>query len=97
MKTRQKYIDGKITHREYYAQFVTEEDKKMVKRNFGKRITESKDEHLNNIPLQLWDLLAGGYETQYKGVELRKAGDNISLAGAVCILKEAARQIKEET
>lgn len=98
MHTRQEYMNGTVTHREYYGQFVTDGTKELVKHTFGVvRLSTafSEDEHFNNISLDKWDnlgiLIQGSASAQVKEV-----GDFISKAGLVCILKEAARQVVEE-
>lgn len=93
-------MNGKVTHREYYAQFVTPAIKQMVIDRIGlKTLAQSTDEHLNDIPLHVWDNLAGSSKFQRMrgdySCTLRIADDN-SLASQVCALKEAAKQIKEE-
>lgn len=83
--TRQDYMDGKCTHSEYYAQWATGYIHSLVKSSIGEEaIKNSQDEHFNDIPLQVWDKLA-----QF----VSYFPDN-SLATRVCILKEAARQIR---
>ncbi len=95
--TRADYMAGKCTHREYYAQFVTPFIRATVAESIGtERIRASKDPHLNDIPLARWDELAGGIRTGLRADALRAAGDFPSLAAAVCILKEAARQVAEQ-
>ena len=60
--TRKDYNDNKCTHREYYAQFVSEETKKIVLRYIGlDRLKASKDQHLNDIALGSWDTLPQEY------------------------------------
>jgi hypothetical protein len=84
---RQQYMDHEVTHRQYYAQFVTPEIKTIVLDRFGlQRLLRSHDEHLNDIPLGEWDSLAG-----------RISADDNSLCARVCTLKEAARQLIEES
>ena len=87
-------MDGEFTHREYNAQFVTDGIKSVVKSRFGlKRLKETSDQkNLNSIPLKEWD------DTPIFGVsaKLREAGDYLTAAGKVCILKEAARQLIEQ-
>lgn len=97
---RQDYMNGKCSHREYYAQFVTPAVKQMVMDRIGlKELVRSTDEHLNDIPLNVWDNLAGSTRLALMrgdySCTLRIADDN-SLASQVCALKEAAKQIKEE-
>jgi hypothetical protein len=81
-------------HRAYYAQFVTEETKEIVRRYIGEdKIRASKDRHFNDIPLAKWDALAcGGLP---RAIAFKDVGDFSSLAGEVCIAKEAAQQIRE--
>lgn len=60
MYTRKDYLDGKISHREYYAQFVNEDVKARVSGVIGlTALLKSTNEHLNDIPMKKWDLLAG--------------------------------------
>ena len=92
---RDDYIAGRCTHREYYAQYVTDEIRALVRDRIGEaRIRSSVDAHFNDIPLHLWDsldLYIGAKEaTRSPNVKYRCA------AFSVCVFKEAARQIKEE-
>ena len=92
MKTRKMYLNNECTYREYNAQFVTKYIINLVKSNIGlDRILNSKDEHLNDIRLSEWDRLANCINPDFKS-----CGDFTSLAGKVCVLKEAAKQIKEQ-
>jgi hypothetical protein len=91
--TRNDYLKNRCTHRQYYAQFVTEEMKSRLVRYLGlDTLLESKDEHLNDIPLRMWDLFIAGP----LAIPLKSVGDCSTMAGNVCIAKEAARQIIEE-
>lgn len=97
MKTRNDYISGKCTHREYYAQFVTSDIKAAVENKFTKaRLIEAfkQDEHFNTIPLHQWDNLT--YICRSIGYMLKQAGDSYTLSSGVCILKAAARIIATE-
>lgn len=82
--TRKEYLDGKCTHREYYAQFVTNGIRETVLERFGKSLFSSTDPHLNDIALRHWDNLSR--------IAMR---GGFSLSDCVCTLKEAARQIIE--
>lgn len=96
MITRKDYMSGKNTHREYYAQFVTEQTKAVVARSIGlKAIKKSVDPHFNDIPLVKWDILVGAIGASFPGSLMEQAGDYYTLGGAVCIAKEAAQQLKE--
>lgn len=91
MKTRKEYLDGEVTHRDYYAQFVNAQTiAYVVQRIGGEAIDQSTDPHMNDIPLRMWDMLA-----PFLVVRFRDAGDLDSLSGRVCVAKEAARQYKE--
>lgn len=94
MFTRKQYLNKECSHREYYAQFVTEPVKARVRMCIGwERLKNSTDEHLNDIPLREWDRLG----PVYCGRDFWKSlGDTPSAAGLCCIYKEAARQIIEE-
>ncbi len=100
--SRADYMFGKVSHADYYGQFVTPEIKAMVENAFGYQLRNRKhDEHLNTIPLRQWDQLAGvtnpGWEAQGgspRGV-IKLADDN-SLASTVCVLKQAAKQLIRE-
>jgi hypothetical protein len=86
--TRQQYLDRECTHRQYYAQLVTEHTRERVAREIGlDRLLASTDEHLNDIPLKEWDRIKPSFNGPWP------EGDHHSLAGAVCVNKEAARQI----
>lgn len=94
MITRKEYLDHKYSHREYYAQFVTLDIIRKVKRMIGMTaINNSIDPSFNDIHLRKWDAIAVSSGTNEK---MRAVGDYLAPAGKVCILKEAARQIKEE-
>ena len=84
MDTKQ-LTDGQRTHRDHFAQFVTQQNIDFVVRAIGaKKILNSTDFYLNDIPLKKWDRLAPGFMR-----------NGFSLADCVCTAKEAARQYKE--
>jgi hypothetical protein len=92
--TRKEYMSKVCTHKQYYAQFVTENMKNDVIRAIGKdALMNSTDEHLNDIPLKKWDRLASGVVPFYVNSAMRELGDYPTLGGLVCIAKEAARQV----
>lgn len=96
MRTRKQYLSGVCTHEEYYGQFVDETIMAGVRRllDYDQLFAAFQtDEHFNNIPLSLWDgsiLLTRTPEVISK---MHAAGDYLTMATSVCILKEAARQI----
>jgi len=94
MHTRKDYLNNLCTFREYYSQFVDQSVKNKVAQYIGvSRIVASTDEHLNDIPLKEWDILS---ISSHIGNKMRECGDFPTLAGNVCIHKEAARQLQEE-
>lgn len=114
MKTRKEYMqtlpkygtrESTAHHRAYYAQFVTPGVRSLVKSRFGvERLTASRDEHFNDIPLAEWDSFWVRYANRGMYIEpgltvsalIRQAGEDFSASTGTCILKEAARQIVEE-
>lgn len=93
MISRKDYMNNKNTHREYYGQFVNDEIKSRV-RFLLPIVLESEDEHLNDIPLKVWDAISADYAGI--GRKMKEAGDYLTMAGWVCIVKEAARQLRED-
>jgi hypothetical protein len=94
MWTRKQYMDGGCNHRTYYAQFVTPGVLGSVRRWFTvERLVRARDQEcFNTIPLIEWDRLSTAVpRTQL----MRDAGEGWSLCAAVCILKEAGRQLVE--
>ena len=92
--TRKDYMSDKCTHAEYYGQLVTQGMKEHVARAIPQALAKSTDPNLNDISLNTWDRLGMSYGLRSEFEEL---GDIRSKAGMVCVLKEAARQVKEET
>ena len=97
MFTHKDYvIDGKCTHQQYYAQFVTGEIKMMVVLNFGLDTLKQayqEDRTFNTIPLRRWDLLGIFLNVPTMHDKFKQHQDFISQASIVCVLKEAARQV----
>ena len=94
MIDRKDYLSGKVSHREWYAQFVTSETINRVSLIIGKdRIKASIDPYFNDIPLYEWDAIVKTYGVTSR---IREAGDYPTLGNGVCILKEAAQQIREK-
>lgn len=84
---------GRATHQEYYEQFVTPAICNQVQHDIGIRaLRHSHDEHLNDIPLHLWDAIALRTRVEVSP-KLREAGDFWSSATGVCIAKVAARML----
>ena len=97
MHKRSDYMAKNCTHREYYGQFVDDEIRNAVGSTIGMgRILASTDKHLNDIPLAEWDRMCHRFLRDTSN-RMRDAGDFLSMAGWVCIAKEAARQLTDET
>jgi len=99
--SRKDYMNKKVSHNEYYAQFITPSLVMLVKSHVGEeRIMKSKDEHFNDIHIWVWDKAA---EMMNRSLYSELAESNasttannipsISLSDKVCLLKAAARQI----
>ena len=94
MISRQDYLAGKCTHREWYGQFVTRSIRYQVGGRIGiDRIKSSTDPAFNDIPLSEWDSFKG--EAWGLTNKLKEAGDYLTLSAYVCVAKEAAQQIRE--
>jgi hypothetical protein len=107
---RKSYMDGIVTHREYYGQFVNEHVKRTLLMYIPKEdILASTDKHLNDIPLIKWDRLSGYSRWPREGFNLHgqpasmvrqlsmaNAGGGVSASDLVCVYKEAAKQVQEE-
>lgn len=94
MKTRQQYLNNEISHHNYYMQFATEAMKQQVVDKIGiERIKKAivTDEHLNNIPLEEWDMLSWNYwrNNQLMG----EAQESASSATMTCIYKAIAKSL----
>lgn len=73
MITHTQYMQGHgmDNHRKYYAQFVNQAVKNKVIQTIGlAKLLASKDEHLNDIPLHIWDKM-GGFVFRVIGGEQR--------------------------
>lgn len=101
--TRKEYLapfissdEAATRHRKYYAQFVTEGVLLLVEKGIGaERIAGSKDGAFNDIPLHRWDALVSSLHTHGVAARLKELGDYLTLGTGVCVLKEAAKQLKE--
>jgi len=90
MLTRKDYLLKKVSHQEYYGQFVTAEVRRLVEKRISRvAIVNSTDPHFNDISLSHWDRL------HYSLVVLCNLGTGVTLSDTISIAKEAARQIKE--
>ena len=98
MLTRQDYLAGRCSHREYYGDIVDELRTKYeinVRDTFWidgvREALDYGDEALSFIPVSQWDNMASFWLRLFREpLEVRNAP--VSLAACVCIYKEAARQ-----
>ena len=99
MHTRNQYLNGQCSYNQYYDQFVTEQLKNAVSRNFtADKLAKAydKDEYLNSIPLQEWDKLAYYCESSNMRKMYASCGEYVTNAVAVCTLKQAAKHVVYE-
>lgn len=95
MYTRKQYINGECSHHEYYSQFVTDAVLERIKTSIGvETILESKDEHLNDIPLRRWDNIRVMFYPCVSAI-IKEANEGFAPATNVCIGKTAARILAE--
>lgn len=97
MFSRKDYLAGTVSFADYYEQFVTERIIQHVVSRFGLEklaAAYKEDEHLNNIPLRQWDLLGLPFGSGVSE-KMKEAGDYLTQAGIVCILKRAAKMAIE--
>jgi len=93
MMTRKQYMDGDVSHEDYYSQFVTPAITAIVKERIGvERIERSTDPHLNDIPLSKWDALQPVIAHE-AALPMKECGDWLSMASCVCIAKQAAKML----
>lgn len=96
--SRADYLAGRCSHQDYYGQFVDDPLRALVSRRFGVEALRAAlvrgDTSFNrSIPLREWDGLSLALDNRVFRERLKAAGDFYSTAGAVCALKEAARQV----
>lgn len=85
MYTRTQYLNGKCTHRQYYAQFVSVYAKQIVKMHYKE-----------NMVLNDWDHIGACINGLSISRKMKEVGDYTTKAGLVCIAKEACEQLKEK-
>lgn len=96
---RQRYLNKEISHADYYRAIAAtagvsyeNADARFLDR--VRRALAAGDEHLNTIPLAEWDARS----TSIFGLHnaFRAHGDIYSLAGGVCLVKQAAKDAVED-
>lgn len=99
--TRQDYLQNRVSFAEYYR--AVAKTAGISYRNadpiFLSRVRQALangDEHLNTIPLREWDIRATCLLPSIRAA-FRAHGDGDSLAGRVCLIKQAAIDAATET
>ena len=90
---RSDYMAGKVTFEEFYASVAKVAGISYAQSDLLPRVKlalEAGDEHLNTIPLSVWDRRAA-YTSAAVARSLKLHGDFYSLAGGVCVHKQAAK------
>lgn len=95
--TRADYMAGRVDFATFYRAVNATAGIKMDSHPILARAAHALgagDEHLNRIPLSAWDAIAAGF---WRSAEraLREHGDHLSLAGGVCLAKQAVRDALE--
>lgn len=96
MYTRQDYLDHKCTHREYYAQFVNDLQKRMIfevwsAKELARAWEDNEAFNTHETKVERWDRIACPIDHRI----MDEAGEHSAKAMRVCVLKEAAKQIVE--
>ena len=108
MFTRKDYLDKKCTHRQYWAQFVTRSMRELVRRRIGlERLQSSSNEYFSDVTtLSAWDEMKNATFTmldqqKWREIQYPEYTDPGSIGWSssdnTCLLKEAARQLVEES
>lgn len=93
---RQKYLNGDLTHEEYYRMIYKETGISMdhwERLNECRKALANGDEHLNNIPISVWDGLSLG--SLHLPAVFERHGDCFSISGGVCAFKQAVKDALE--
>lgn len=101
---KQYFSDSAKLHAAYHDQFVTDSVLSIVTNRIGAdRIKKSTDKYFNDIPLKEWDRIIGFSDIQRPSISntlgisnaIREAGDCVSAATLVCVMKAAAERIRK--
>lgn len=87
-------IQNKISHSQYYGQFVSRDIKNLVAKHIGlDRILSSKDQDFNDIPLEEWESLNLLFPSNASEVMMRETMHVYQPSFFIRVSKEAARQM----
>lgn len=93
MITRDDYMKGKVTFKEYYTSVAKHAGLNMKNSAIMPRVKaalENGDEHLNSITLATWDSMGANVWVRNSLYKSFKAhNDYMTLAGIVCVLKQS--------
>ena len=92
MITRQDYMAGTVSFEQYYTSIAEAAGISMAGSELMpavKAALAAGDEHLNTIPLGTWDRIAA--PRPWLATAFKEHGDSYSLAGGVCVYKQAAK------
>jgi hypothetical protein len=97
--TRNQYMNREISHAEFYRSVYQAAGISMARSPLLPKVREALangDEHLNSIPLQMWDSMATNAQAAIARA-LREHGDFYSLGDGVCTLKQAAKDAANDS
>ena len=109
MHARQKYLNGELTHSEYYGLLVERLGEAYLRSLLPAKTPDewrkllAQDKHLNNVSLATWDAGHPRVVVRVRRMGGTKALESIigpggwSLSDSVCLLKETARRYAEES
>lgn len=89
MITRADYLAQRATYAEYYGEIIQKTGLRCPA-HLVERARASTDPHFNDVPLHLWDQSMPVWP-HHLAAAIRARGDYPTLAGWVCLMKEAAR------
>lgn len=93
---RQQYLKHELSHREFYLNLAIAIGLDDLVSLIPTTASQSKDEHLNDIPLQLWDEKFPEVRFLLRRAirqgRVAKKTNSLSLSEAVCLLKEIAKE-----
>lgn len=90
MKTRRDYMDGKVTHQDYYVE-IAKEARITAPEQLLERAAKSTDKYYNDVPLKLWDMAGIAINSRRLSDVMKARGDYVTQAGLVCVLKAIVR------
>ncbi len=95
--TRAEYLNKTVSFEDFYRAIAKDAGISFAGSDIlprVKRALASGDEHLNTIPLATWDIYAGAAK-HATAPAFKAHGDSWSIAGGVCVAKQAAKDAAE--